>query len=86
MSWIAVLIREPMATHRAARSLYELLQDHVVPTYYTRDTSGLPTRWIQKAKRSMATLLPAQIHQSQLGSRSGMHNEMAPRNVAAPVK
>lgn len=42
-----------------ARSLYELLQDQVVPTYYTRDPSGLPTRWIQKAKRSMATLLPA---------------------------
>jgi starch phosphorylase len=31
----------------------------VVPTYYNRDSSGLPTRWIQKAKRSMATLLPA---------------------------
>jgi starch phosphorylase len=42
-----------------ARSLYEILQDQVVPTYYTRDASGLPTRWIQKSKRSMATLLPA---------------------------
>jgi starch phosphorylase len=42
-----------------ARSLYEILQDQVVPTYYTRDASGLPTRWIAKAKRSMATLIPA---------------------------
>jgi starch phosphorylase len=42
-----------------ARSLYEILQDQVVPTYYNRDAGGLPTRWIQKAKRSMATLLPA---------------------------
>ncbi len=42
-----------------ARSLYEILQDEVVPMYYDRDAAGLPKRWIQRAKRSMATLLPA---------------------------
>lgn len=42
-----------------ARSLYEILQDEVVPLYYERDATGMPARWIQKAKRSMATLLPA---------------------------
>ncbi|HUO96665.1 MAG TPA: alpha-glucan family phosphorylase [Steroidobacteraceae bacterium] len=42
-----------------ARSLYEVLQDEVVPLYYERDPgSGLPTRWIARAKRSMATLIP----------------------------
>ena len=41
-----------------ARSLYEILQDEVVPLYYERD-AGVPKRWIQRAKRSMATLLPA---------------------------
>ncbi|HXQ63844.1 MAG TPA: alpha-glucan family phosphorylase [Steroidobacteraceae bacterium] len=40
-----------------ARSLYEILQDEVVPMYYERDASGLPKRWITRAKRSMATLL-----------------------------
>ncbi len=42
-----------------ARSLYEILQDEVVPLYYDRDGSGLPHRWVAKAKRSMATVLPA---------------------------
>ncbi|HXQ31048.1 MAG TPA: alpha-glucan family phosphorylase [Steroidobacteraceae bacterium] len=42
-----------------ARSLYEILQDEVVPLYYERDPTGLPKRWITRAKRSMATLLGA---------------------------
>ena len=42
-----------------ARSLYEVLQDEVVPLYYDRDASGIPRRWIQRAKRSMSTLIPA---------------------------
>jgi len=42
-----------------ARSLYEILQDEVVPLYYDRDSAGLSQRWIAKAKRSMATVLPA---------------------------
>jgi starch phosphorylase len=40
-----------------ARSLYEILQDEVVPLYYQRD-AGVPGQWIRKAKRSMATILP----------------------------
>ena len=42
-----------------ARSLYEILQDEVVPLYYDRDVAGLPKHWIAKSKRSMATVLPA---------------------------
>lgn len=42
-----------------ARSLYEVLQDEVVPLYYDRDAGGLPRRWIERAKRSMVTLIPA---------------------------
>ena len=42
-----------------ARSLYEVLQDEVVPLYYDRTETGLPLRWIARAKRSMATLIPA---------------------------
>jgi glycogen phosphorylase len=41
-----------------ARSLYEILQDEVAPLYYERDAAGVPARWIHKAKRSMATILP----------------------------
>ncbi len=42
-----------------ARSLYEILQDQVVPLYYDRDGAGLAREWIAKARRSMATVLPA---------------------------
>ncbi len=40
------------------RSLYELLQDKVIPLYYDRDDLGFSTEWIQMAKRSIMSLLP----------------------------
>jgi starch phosphorylase len=51
-----------------ARSLYEVLQDEVVPLYYDRDATGLPARWIARAKRSMATLIPAFNTRRMLGN------------------
>ncbi len=51
-----------------ARSLYEVLQDEVVPLYYDRDPTGLPVRWIARAKRSMATLIPAFNTRRMLGN------------------
>ena len=41
-----------------ARTLYEILQDHVLPLYYERGRLGYSPGWIQVAKRSMATVLP----------------------------
>jgi glycogen phosphorylase len=41
-----------------ARTLYELLQDSVVPTYYKRSEGSYSSEWIRMAKRSMASLLP----------------------------
>jgi starch phosphorylase len=41
-----------------ARSLYEVLQDEVIPLYYDRDKYGYSSGWIKKAKRSMVTILP----------------------------
>lgn len=39
-------------------TLYELLQDQVIPLYYRRNHMGLPEGWIKMAKHSIATLLP----------------------------
>ncbi len=39
-------------------TLYELLQDQVIPLYYNRNQMGLPEGWIKMAKQSIATLLP----------------------------
>ena len=41
-----------------SRSLYELLQDRVIPLYYERGTMGFSPDWIKMAKRSIMTLLP----------------------------
>ena len=41
-----------------ARSLYEILQDHALPTYYDRTPAGYSPAWIRMGKQSMATLLP----------------------------
>jgi glycogen phosphorylase len=41
-----------------SQTLYEILQDHVVPLYYTRNAQGLSPEWIHMAKRSIATIMP----------------------------
>jgi starch phosphorylase len=41
-----------------ARTLYEILQDSVIPLYYRRSNGGYSPEWIRIAKRSMASLLP----------------------------
>ena len=41
-----------------SRTLYELLQDQVIPSYYRRNELGYSPEWVRMAKRSIATLLP----------------------------
>lgn len=41
-----------------ARTLYEILQDQVVPSYYSREDTGYSPAWIKRMKRSMGTILP----------------------------
>jgi starch phosphorylase len=41
-----------------AQSLYELLQDEVVPLYYARNADGYSPEWVRRSKRSMSTILP----------------------------
>jgi starch phosphorylase len=50
-----------------ARTLYELLQDNVIPTYYNRSEGGYSAQWIRMAKRSMASLLPKYDASRMLG-------------------
>jgi len=39
-----------------AADLYDLLERDVIPTFYDRDSSGLPRRWIARMKASIGTL------------------------------
>ena len=41
-----------------ARTLYELLQDQVVPTYYRTGPMGYSPEWVAIAKRSIASITP----------------------------
>jgi starch phosphorylase len=38
--------------------MYAVLEEHVVPTFYDRDSSGIPRRWLQIVKQSIRTVLP----------------------------
>ena len=50
-----------------SRSLYELLQDKVIPMYYERGKMGFSPEWIQMAKRSIMTLLPRYNSERMVG-------------------
>jgi starch phosphorylase len=41
-----------------AEALYDLLEKQVVPEFYARDQNGRPVRWIERMRKSMATLTP----------------------------
>ena len=41
---------------RDSENLYKALTEQVIPAFYERDANGIPRQWIQKIRRSMATL------------------------------
>jgi starch phosphorylase len=41
---------------RDALSLYHLLEEEIVPTFYDRDEGGLPARWLEMMRESMITV------------------------------
>ena len=49
---------DPAQDAAEADALYTLLETQVVPEFYARDAQGIPTRWVERMRRSMATLTP----------------------------
>jgi len=49
---------DPAWDARDARTLYELLEQKVIPEFYSRDKSGIPIAWIKRIRESMARLTP----------------------------
>ncbi|MCX8051434.1 MAG: alpha-glucan family phosphorylase [Chlorobi bacterium] len=39
-----------------SESLYQLLENDIVPMFYERDAAGVPRRWVQRMKTAIATL------------------------------
>jgi starch phosphorylase len=49
-------VDEAITDGRDAESLYETLEQQVIPTYYERDVDGLPRQWIQMMMSSISSL------------------------------
>src|SRR5205085_10703673 len=62
-----------------ARTLYEILQDQVVPLYYRRDGAGTSPQWIRMAKRSIATILPRFNADRMVGEYAAKFYQVAAR-------
>jgi len=41
-----------------SEALYNLLEQDIIPLYYTRGRDGLPREWISRVKKSIRTLAP----------------------------
>ena len=41
-----------------SENLFRTLSEEVIPTFYNRDSIGLPRQWIKKMRRAMATITP----------------------------
>jgi starch phosphorylase len=44
---------------RDGASLFDTLEDDIVPEFYDRDADGLPRAWLNRIRRSMSVLTPA---------------------------
>jgi starch phosphorylase len=41
-----------------AKALYDLLEQHIAPAFYDCDSQGIPVRWVDRMRASMARLTP----------------------------
>lgn len=41
-----------------AEALYNLLEKQIIPEFYARDSTGIPIRWVERMRKSMAILTP----------------------------
>jgi starch phosphorylase len=49
---------EASRNREEARTLYEILQDQVIPLYYKLESCGYSPGWVKLAKRSISSLMP----------------------------
>jgi starch phosphorylase len=50
---------DPAWDAEEANELYDLLEQQVIPQFYNRDKNGIPVSWVERVRKSMATLTPA---------------------------
>jgi starch phosphorylase len=50
-----------------ARALYDIIENQVVPRFYARDESGVPTRWVQMVRHTVSRLGPKVLARRMVG-------------------
>jgi len=58
VGWSLNGLESQHADREQAEILYQRLQYEIVPTFYNRDQTGIPRRWLTMMRESMATLTP----------------------------
>jgi glycogen phosphorylase len=49
---------DPQWDAQEANALYDLLEQEVIPEFYTRDDRGIPLAWVTRMRKSMSQLTP----------------------------
>jgi starch phosphorylase len=49
---------DPAWDDAEAEALYDILEREVIPEFYARDDQGIPTAWVARMRKSMASLTP----------------------------
>ena len=49
---------DPAWDAKQAEQLFDMLENEVIPQFYDRNEKGIPTRWIERMRESMAQLTP----------------------------
>jgi starch phosphorylase len=50
---------DPAWDHADAEALYNVLENEIIPEFYTRNEQGIPRSWVARIRESMAVLTPA---------------------------
>jgi len=70
-----------------ATTIYNLLENEIVPMYYDKDKNGLSKDWIQVVKNSIATIAPHYTMKRQLDDYySKFYNKLAKRSAKINAK
>ncbi|MGA7180316.1 MAG: alpha-glucan family phosphorylase [Thiobacillaceae bacterium] len=56
-----------------AEALYDLLENEVIPEFYSRDDKGIPSAWVSRMRESMARLTPRFSTNRAVGEYTEQH-------------
>ncbi len=67
-----------MADRRDAESLFRVLEEEVVPTFYDRDDQGIPGSWVDRMRESIRQVAPVFSSHRMLAEYVERYRQAAP--------